>query len=447
MNRRRFLFALAALALVISLGSRIELNSTYAPFSDTDQISGSVTAGFWTGSISITKDTDPNDETNFDFTAGGAGISPANFDLEDDGDEADGQVKVQTFDNLDAGTYTFVELGETGYTITGISCEIAGGNGSSYAIQGVSDDAVFDDGEDTVEVTLVAGDAVNCTFTNELVPAETGTIKIIKDVQPGTDAQDFTFSDDIPSPCTIGTLDDDGSGDNFITCTGVPVGSYQVSETSIPTGWSVAQINCIELTGGDDGSTGAGVTASIDLDDGETVECTFVNVPIPASAFFLDSPSGNVDNMFVTPNTGNRTVQHNGGEELFRAPANAVASADNSADWIVNLVDSGRPTVATTLTITIWWEDSTCTSPVAGQIFATSTENVSPITDGAGYTLTMDAVAGTVSHTFDSDDRLCMLMHNNGTASSQKVTFRTGTVSTLATVGLFSTLEGPMVRN
>ncbi len=292
MNRRLFLFAATGLALVLTLGSRIELNSTYAPFSDADQISGSVTAGFWTGSISITKDTDTNDDTNFDFTSAGGTISPANFDLEDDGDEGDGQVKVQTFNSLDAGTYTFVEVGETGYTITGISCEVVGGNGSTFAIKGVSDDAVFDAGESTVQVTLVGGDTVNCIFTNEPDP-DPGSITIIKDVAGGTNTQDFCFT---ASGTGLANFDLDDDGDNANTLSNTKTfsslaagGSRTIAEASVSE-FVITGISCsgatsstITINGAvDDGDFDPGDSSlTIVLPAGEDVICTLENTETP----------------------------------------------------------------------------------------------------------------------------------------------------------------------
>ncbi len=274
------------MALLITVGAR--LNGSYAPFTDTDQISGSVAAGFWIGDISITKDTDPNDDTNFDFTAAGGTISPTSFELEDDGDEGDGDVKLRTFSDLDAGVYTFVELAQSGYEITGISCNVVGSNGSTYAIQGVSDNATFEAGEDTIEVTLAGGDAVNCTFTNEPEP-ETGSITIIKDVADGIDDQDFVYTTSGAGLSGF-SLDDDGNNGNALSNTEVfssllAGGSYSVTET-VPSDFVITDISCTGATSStitingadDDGDFDPGDSSvTIILAADEDIICTFEN--------------------------------------------------------------------------------------------------------------------------------------------------------------------------
>ncbi|MGH2748087.1 MAG: prealbumin-like fold domain-containing protein [Actinomycetota bacterium] len=106
----------------------------------------------------------------------------------------------------------------------------------------------------------------------------TGTIKIEKNVtgQGADTSQDFSFTDDIPN-VTVGNLSDD---DGEQTYNSVPVGTYNVTEDlPLPSArWSFTSVTCTE-TNGDNGSAGNNSTRTgvIDLDDGETVKCTFVN--------------------------------------------------------------------------------------------------------------------------------------------------------------------------
>lgn len=97
-----------------------------------------------TGSITIVKDTDPedNDGTEFDFDG-----DLGDFDIEDD----------ESFVAADLvpGVYRVQERETDGYELSDISC--AGGS------------VDIDDEDREVTVTLEADDAVVCTFTNDAV--------------------------------------------------------------------------------------------------------------------------------------------------------------------------------------------------------------------------------------------------------------------------------------
>ncbi len=155
-----------------------------------------------------------------------------------------------------------------------------------------------------VEVEL---DVPHCTVTNE---RGTGTIEIIKNVVPGTDPQDFAFTDDIPSPCVIGPLDDDpGSGTPSSTlCTDVLAGSYTVSENAIA-GWDLISITCTtDLTPPNNSSGSVATrTATINLEPGETVRCTFVNQP--RGGDIPEDPDGSITIIKLTTGPTNRAFK------------------------------------------------------------------------------------------------------------------------------------------
>jgi len=121
-------------------------------------------------------------------------------------------------------------------------------------------------------ITLGPGENKTCTITNKRL----GTIIIHKDAVPDA-AQDFNFN------CTVVgafQLDDDGANGNPLdsskTFTGVTPGAIDCTEDQVP-GWLIA----ISCTDPDNGTTVAPPTAHIDLDAGETVECTFTNTFVP----------------------------------------------------------------------------------------------------------------------------------------------------------------------
>ncbi|MGO1002739.1 beta strand repeat-containing protein [Lysobacter sp. CA196] len=135
----------------------------------------------------------------------------------------------------------------------------------------------------TGALTNVAAVAVGAG-TSDATPANnsatdsdspTGTIVIVKDAIPNN-AQDFAFA-------TTGTglvafsLDDDADATlpNTRTFTGLEAGSYSVTE-AIVGGWVLSALTCVDP---DNGSTIdlAGRIATIDIDSGETVTCTYSN--------------------------------------------------------------------------------------------------------------------------------------------------------------------------
>jgi len=99
------------------------------------------------------------------------------------------------------------------------------------------------------------------------VPAQEGTIKIVKDAVPNS-AQSFAFTGD------LGTFNlvDNGTDPNFQTFTKTE-GTYAVTESGV-NGWDLSGVVCEDPTSD---STINGQTATIKLKAGETVTCTFTN--------------------------------------------------------------------------------------------------------------------------------------------------------------------------
>ena len=115
-----------------------------------------------------------------------------------------------------------------------------------------------------------------------------GSITIHKDAQPN-DEQNFSYS-------TTGTglsafeLDDDGdntAGDdatNTKSFTNLTPGSFSVTEGSLPTGWSLANLSCTVSGPGTSASTNLGTkTVSITLGLVGNVDCTYVNTFVKAT--------------------------------------------------------------------------------------------------------------------------------------------------------------------
>jgi hypothetical protein len=131
-------------------------------------------------------------------------------------------------------------------------------------------------GTRTANFVVAAGETVKCTFTNQ----QAGKIIIRKDATDGANPnppQDFAFN------CTLlggFQLDDDGANgnplDNVKTFDPIPPGAYDCTESAV-SGWLIA----ITCTDPDNGTTTTPPTAFIDLDPGETVDCTFNNTFVP----------------------------------------------------------------------------------------------------------------------------------------------------------------------
>jgi len=196
------------------------------------------------GTLVIEKATDPSGFDGFDFLLDGPS-SDTSFTL-DDGE-------LQTFDNLDADTYTVSETDTaSGFELTSIVCNSE------------DETSMFNVDLETasVEITLADDDTVTCVFTN----SGTATITIEKVTSPegGTD---FDFTSDIPDGDEF-TLD---NGDSMTF--NVPPGSYDVQE-SVKDEYIVSDIACDDMGSTTNIETG---TATIDAVAGEDITCTFTN--------------------------------------------------------------------------------------------------------------------------------------------------------------------------
>ncbi len=192
------------------------------------------------GTIVVHKNSTPNDPQDFAFTVSG-GLSPASFALDDDANPT--LSSSQTLGDVPAGSgYAIAETVPSGWDQISATC---------------------DDGSAVTNVSVSPGETVNCTFLNR----KRGKIIVVKDATPD-DPQDFSFTAGGGlSPASF-TLDDDSDGtlSNTRTFDNLVIGNYSVSET-VPAGWDQTSATC------SDGSP----VASITVNAGETVTCTFSN--------------------------------------------------------------------------------------------------------------------------------------------------------------------------
>ena len=121
-----------------------------------------------------------------------------------------------------------------------------------------------------------------------------------------------------------------------------------------------------------------------------------------------------------------------------------VTSASNSTNWTLILDQGARPTTSgVTATVNIWWQATACSTPVAGQIFATGSVAVPAATSGLGISLAVPNSAGTVNKTLGATDRLCLsIMNTSAAGTSREIDFFTDTNTTSGVTGV-SRLDGP----
>ncbi len=295
---------------------------------------GNVTCTFTNtklGSITIIKDADPKDGTDFAFTTTGADLS--GFTLDNDTDSTNSDRKV--FSGLLPGTRTVTETGVAGWNLTDLQC--VGGGTTNL-------------GTRTATINLPAGGNVTCTFTN----TKLGSITIIKDADP-KDGTDFAFTT-TGADLSGFTLDNDTDSTNSDrkVFSGLLPGTRTVTETGVA-GWNLTDLQCV---GG--GTTNLGTrTATINLPAGGNVTCTFTNTKLGSITIIKDAdPKDGTDFAFTTTGADlsgftldNDTDSTNSDRKVFSGllPGTRTVTETGVAGW--NLTDlqcvgGGPPTWA-----------------------------------------------------------------------------------------------------
>jgi uncharacterized repeat protein (TIGR01451 family) len=144
-------------------------------FNSGDSLTGNDFGNWQPGTITIEKQTEPDGGTGFDFTGTGfpTGCDLDSFTLDDDGQ--------QSCANLEPGTYIITESDVADWDLTNISCS---GDASVKFGDGTTFHDSFTLGDDSVQITLGAGQSATCTFTNEEQIPPQAIIGITKTVNP-----------------------------------------------------------------------------------------------------------------------------------------------------------------------------------------------------------------------------------------------------------------------
>jgi hypothetical protein len=202
--------------------------------------------------ITVRKNAVPDDEQDFTF-APSSELHPADFVLDDDGDDSNGLADSATFQVPLEAPVVVSELPTEGWDLTAVECD-----GPATPERDASDRLTG-----RVDIDATGGETVTCTFTN----TKRGRLVVEQRTDPDGDPQSFDFTASggpagLDASFALSSLSapwDAGA---------VPPGVYSLTQLDDGPLWDLASASC------DDGSP---VTA-VAVDPGETVTCTFLNV-------------------------------------------------------------------------------------------------------------------------------------------------------------------------
>jgi hypothetical protein len=285
----------------------------------------------------------------------GGTASPDDFTISVDDDGTDpedfpGEGAPGTTVEVDPGPYTVTETGPGGYVPT-LSPDCAG--------------------------SIAAGETKTCTITNNDVPGElpVGKITIVKDTIPDG-GQDFAFT--TGAGLTAFLLDDDtdpalGNTQEF---PGLVPNVYTITETQVA-GWGQS-VSCNNT---DQDTTASGRVATIDLDPGEEITCTFTNRSL-AGAIALDKTV----NLGVIHSGGTVTYTYrvtNTGTEVLHAVtitddkcSPVTGPTGDNGNGVLDLLETWTYSCTTTLSV-----DTTNIASVSA--LNPANQSVGPVTDTA----------------------------------------------------------------
>jgi hypothetical protein len=190
-----------------------------------------------------------------------------------------------------------------------------------------------------------------------------GTINIIKHTDPRGQNQDFSYTSTIPNPaagsdtpsCSLDatpssfTLNDHAGvdpaapitagTDNTEHCANVPAGTYTVTEGADPSGFTFESLTCTA------GGTTSGKIATITINPGDTVTCTYVNQLNTATMSTTPSNTANPvapgsavhDTATVTGNQATKTPSGTVTFFLCSFPAGSTSTCDGTTNVGVNI--------------------------------------------------------------------------------------------------------------
>ncbi|EKD99541.1 MAG: hypothetical protein ACD_22C00235G0001, partial [uncultured bacterium] len=210
----------------------------------------SADAVIFPASITIVKEATPEGSTSFPFTASPTPLT--NFSLIDNGIAAN----TSTFSGItNFQTYTVTENTPTGWSFDNINCSVTSPNGGGENISGA-----------TVTINLKEGENRTCTYTNSLQQANLTLIKTVTKDNGGTAVPtDWTLYASGPDPIS------GVSGSPAVTGAPINAGTYTLSESGGPTGYTEGSWSCVK------NSAAPVIGSSIVIGGRDTVTCTINN--------------------------------------------------------------------------------------------------------------------------------------------------------------------------
>jgi hypothetical protein len=201
------------------------------------------------GKVVIRKKTEPagsQDKFSFSHTLKTDPASSSSFQI--------GDGEASTITNVLFGNgYTVTEGSTAGYDLASIDCSAS--SGVTPVTNVAAGTVTFDIDSET--------DVVDCTYTNRAK----GTLVVEKITSDG--AGTFAFTSGQLGAFSLTTTAAGTGGKDSTTFADIAPGTYSVAE-AVPAGWTLASATC------SDGSN----PASVKVDAGETVTCTFVNARV-----------------------------------------------------------------------------------------------------------------------------------------------------------------------
>lgn len=184
-----------------------------------------------------------------------------------------GETTPKAFNDLMSGTYTITEGAVPDrWNLDGdvaISCDGA-----------ASSTVDINEASSSVAITLVAGENISCTFTNEYTPQDSSNsdenIVVIKEVTDGSDTDtQFDFVITQMTGSRSGATTSFALSDGMSYDTGdIAAGEYYSINESIMQYWSLASTSCVTSRDGQDRVIDP---SYFEVRERETITCTFVN--------------------------------------------------------------------------------------------------------------------------------------------------------------------------
>ncbi len=213
----------------------------------------SADAVIFPASITVIKNASPDSDQDFAFTTTGTGLS--GFTLDDNGNNLDGTSNTKVFSITDFGSKTIVESAAAGWSLTGLTCSLTGTGSQST-----------NTGTRTATLNVQEGDIFSCTYTNTLQSAHLTLVKTITNDNGGSAATSaWTLAANGPTNISGVT------GNASVTNAEVNGGTYTLSESGGPTGYTGGTYSCVKNGGS------AVISNSITLAAGDNATCTVNN--------------------------------------------------------------------------------------------------------------------------------------------------------------------------